>query len=143
MWITTAERIAVPTDGTEVLLYDNKQVTKPNVALNVATYLGWLLFEIGQQTANLDIQVRSPGLTCNRPYIQRMRRYTSAWVQALGARLEVLLLEDVILKNGVKTIQAANHFEPALQQDKIWDFGALLEEVHKHAVCRKHAALLS
>ena len=48
-------------------------------------------------------------------------------VQALAARLEVLLLEDLILKNGVKTIQAANHFEPALQQDKIWDFGALFE----------------
>ena len=43
--------------------------------------------------------------------------------QALGARLEVLLLEDLIITNGTKTIGAQNHFEPALQQDHIYDFG--------------------
>ena len=119
----------MPTDGTEVLLYSNKQTTKPNVALNVATYLGWLLFEIGQQTENLDVQVRSADAhaTASAGGLPLSAcRVCMHPVQALAARLEVLLLEDVILKNGVKTIQAANHFEPALQQDKIWDFGALL-----------------
>ena len=44
-------------------------------------------------------------------------------LQALGSVFEVFLLENVILKDGIKTIGAQNHFEPALQQDHIWDFG--------------------
>ena len=41
LWTTAATRVAVPTDGTPVLLYSDDQVTKPNAALELATYFGW------------------------------------------------------------------------------------------------------
>lgn len=41
LWTTAATRVPVPTDGTPVLLYSDDQVTKPNAALELATYFGW------------------------------------------------------------------------------------------------------
>jgi hypothetical protein len=51
--------VAVPTDGTEVMTYSDKPSTPRIFALQIATYLGWVLFEIGQQTQNLDVQART------------------------------------------------------------------------------------
>lgn len=47
-------------------------------------------------------------------------------LQALGATLEVFLLENFIVTNGTKTIGLQNHYEPALQQNHLWAMGAAL-----------------
>jgi hypothetical protein len=56
--ITAATRVALPTDGSSYATYNDNQLSKPNFAYNVAAYLGWLFFEIADQTQNLDLQVR-------------------------------------------------------------------------------------
>lgn len=48
---------------------------------------------------------------------------TAVLLQALAARLEVYGLQYVITKNGVKSIGAQVHLQPAAQQDHIYDFG--------------------
>ena len=60
MWITAATRAALPQNKTGYKKYSNKAITHPNLSLNAATYLGWLFTELGQQTENIDIQVRTP-----------------------------------------------------------------------------------
>lgn len=63
VWITAATRVGVPPDG-KYTKYDNNQlaVQNGNLPLNIATYLYWVVFEIGAQTENLDLQAswRSP-----------------------------------------------------------------------------------
>ena len=59
MWITAATRAALPQNKTGYKKYSNRAITHPNLSLNAATYLGWLFTELGQQTGNIDIQVRS------------------------------------------------------------------------------------
>ncbi len=58
LWITAATRAAIPSDGTQPKKFNNDALSKPNLALNAATYLGWLIAEIAQQTGDLDLQVR-------------------------------------------------------------------------------------
>lgn len=58
VWITAATRAALPADKTSYKMYSNKAITHPSLSLNAGTYLGWLFTEIGQQTGNIDIQVR-------------------------------------------------------------------------------------
>ena len=53
-------RAALPQNKTGYKKYSNKAITHPNLSLNAATYLGWLFTELGQQTGNIDIQVRAP-----------------------------------------------------------------------------------
>lgn len=59
LWITAATRVALPTDGNQPKKFTNDALYKPNLDLNAATYLGWLIAEIAQQTSNLDLQVRA------------------------------------------------------------------------------------
>ena len=59
MWITAATRAALPQNKTGYKKYSNKAITHPSLSLNAATYLGWLFTELGQQTGNIDIQVRT------------------------------------------------------------------------------------
>ena len=59
VWITAATRAALPQNKTGYKKYSNKAITHPNLSLNAATYLGWLFTELGQQTGNIDIQVRT------------------------------------------------------------------------------------
>lgn len=44
------------------------------------------------------------------------------FAQALSARIQVLLLEKVVVKSGLKTLPAQIHYQPGLQQDHIYDF---------------------
>ena len=44
-------------------------------------------------------------------------------VQVLSAKLQVLLLEDVIVSNGLKSIPAQTHIQPGVQQEHIFDAG--------------------
>ncbi|BDA44303.1 probable D-arabinono-1,4-lactone oxidase at N-terminal half [Coccomyxa sp. Obi] len=97
VWITAATRVALPTDGTKPKTFDNNALSKPNLALNIATYLGWLIAEIAQQTENLDLQ-------------------------AFSAYAQVLLLQNVIVKSGLKTLPSQIHYQPGLQQDHNYDF---------------------
>ena len=44
-------------------------------------------------------------------------------VQVLSAKAQVLLLEDVIVSNGLKSIPAQTHVQPGIQQDHVYDAG--------------------
>ena len=41
----------------------------------------------------------------------------------LSAKAQVLLLEDVIVSNGLKSIPAQTHVQPGIQQDHVYDAG--------------------
>ncbi len=44
-------------------------------------------------------------------------------MQVLSAKFQVLLLEDVIVSNGLKSIPAQTHIQPGVQQEHIFDAG--------------------
>ena len=44
-------------------------------------------------------------------------------VQVLSAKAQVLLLENVIVSNGLKSIPAQTHVQPGIQQDHVYDAG--------------------
>lgn len=44
-------------------------------------------------------------------------------VQVLSAKAQVLLLEDMIVSNGLKSIPAQTHVQPGIQQDHVFDAG--------------------
>ena len=44
-------------------------------------------------------------------------------MQVLSAKAQVLLLEDLIVSNGLKSIPAQTHVQPGIQQDHVFDAG--------------------
>ena len=75
------------------------------------------------------------GIPGSEPLIQRTA------MQVLSATAQVLLLQNVITTNGLKSIPAQVHFQPGIQQDHVFDAGkhpsgfALILAICKIAAC--------